>query len=224
MSAVFSRMSAHPLRNNWVVEMAGTPNPEFVSVDEYLAAEERALTRNEYIDGWVRAMAGAGVRHNLVTLNCVFHLQRLLRGQNCKPFLSDMKLRIRRDGGTRFYYPDLQVVCDSNPQTAVFQDAPVMVVEVLSSSTRQYDLDEKMQAYLQITTLACYLVLEQHQPVAIVLRRTAGGFLRECVDGVHARIELPFPGCTLSMSELYEGIEFTPTCVQEPEVEYETNA
>ncbi len=224
MSADFSRTSAHPLRDNRVVEMAGAPNPEFVSVDEYLSAEERALTRNEYIDGWVRAMADASIRHNLIKINALVHLAQLLKGQRCQPYDSDTKLRIRRDGGTRFYYPDLQVVCDSNPQTSVFQDSPVMVVEVLSPSTRHCDLDEKMQAYLQIPTLACYLVLEQHQPVAIVLRRTAGGFLRECVDGIQARIELPFLGCTLSMSELYEGIEFTPTCVQEPEVEYETNA
>lgn len=203
--------------------MSSAPAPEFVSVDEYLAAEDRSLTKSEYVDGWMRAMTGATIRHNLVKRNCLIQLARKLRGKPCQPFDSDTKLRIRNTAGTRFYYPDLQVVCDSNPQTEAYQDAAVLVIEVLSPSTRLYDFDEKMQAYLQMATLECYIVLEQHQPLAIVLRRKKAGFLRENIEGTQGNIELPFLGCSLAMSEVYEGIEFTPTCVQEPEVEYETN-
>lgn len=203
--------------------MSSAELPQFVSVDDYLASEELAQTKHEYIDGWVRAMTGATVRHNLVKGNCYFHLKGLLRGHRCRPFDSDMKLRIRQDVGMRYYYPDVQVVCESNPQTAVYQDSPVMIVEVLSPSTRQYDLDEKMQSYLQIPSLECYLVLEQHQPQAIVMRRIKGGFLRECVEGMQANIELPFIQCSLNLSDIYEGVEFTPFCVQEAEAEYETN-
>ena len=46
------------------------------------------------------------------------------------------------------HYPDVQVVCESNASTAQFQDQPVLINEVLSPSTRRYDLDEKMTAYL----------------------------------------------------------------------------
>jgi Uma2 family endonuclease len=205
------------------MKMSSAEVPEFVSVDEYLAAEERAMTKSEYIDGWVRAMSGASVRHNIVKGNCLIQLGRRLNGQTCRPFDSDMRLLIRSNASTRFYYPDLQVVCESTPQTANYQDSPVLIIEVLSPSTRRYDLDEKMQAYLQLPTLKCYIVLEQHQPLAIVMRRTTGGFLRECVEGTQKNIDLPFLGCSLAMADIYEGIEFTPTCVQESEVEYETN-
>jgi Uma2 family endonuclease len=204
--------------------MSSAEVPEFVTVDDYLAFEERAVTRNEYVNGWVRAMSGATVRHNRIKVNCLFHLRRLLSGQPCLLFDSDMKLRIRRNEYTRFYYPDLQVVCESTPQTAVFQDSPTLIIEVLSPSTRQYDLDEKMEAYLQIPSLQCYIVLEQHQPSAIVMRRTDDGFLRECVESIQANIHLPFFRCSLAMADTYEGIEFTPTCVQESEIEYQTNA
>jgi Uma2 family endonuclease len=204
--------------------MSSAEVPKFVTVDDYLALEERAETRNEYIDGWVRAMSGATVRHNRIKVNCTICLGMLLHGQPCHPFDSDMKLRIRRNESTRFYYLDLQVVCESTPQTAVFQESPTLILEVLSPSTRQYDLDEKMHAYLQIPSLQCYIVLEQHQPSAIVMRRTAEGFLRECVEGVQANINLPFFRCSLAMADLYEGIEFTPTCVQESEIEYQTSA
>ncbi len=117
----------------------------------------------------------------------------------------------------RFYYPDAQVVCDSNELSSVFQDKPVLIVEVLSPSTRRYDLDEKMTAYLTIPSLQCYLLLEQHQPIAIVMRRTKSGFLREDIQDINASIDLPTLGISLAMRDIYDGIEFTDECVQEPE-------
>lgn len=203
--------------------MSSAEVPEFVTVDEYLAAEATSLSKSEYVDGWVRAMTGACVRHNQVKANCMIHLGRSLSGRRCRPFDSDMKLRIRRLGTTRFYYPDLQVVCDSNPPTSVYQDSPVLIIEVLSPSTRRYDLDEKMNAYLQIPSLQCYIVLEQHQPIAIVMRRSEGGFLRQVIEGGEEALPLPFLGFELAMRDLYDGIEFTPTCVQEDEPVYEVS-
>jgi Uma2 family endonuclease len=97
----------------------------------------------------------------------------------------------------------------------------VLIIEVLSPSTRRYDLDEKMTAYLTIPSLECYIALEQHQPIAIVMRRSNGGFLRELVEGIEQTIDLPFLGCSLPMRDIYEGIEFTAECVQEPDPEYE---
>ena len=98
----------------------------------------------------------------------------------------------------------------------------VSVEDYLASpSTRQYDLDEKLAAYLEIPSLEYYIILEQHTPIAIVMRRTEKGFLRENYDDIEASILLPFLGCSLPLRDIYEGIEFTPTCVQEPVSEYE---
>jgi Uma2 family endonuclease len=135
-----------------------------------------------------------------------------------------MKLRIDREGTKRFYYPDVQVVCQPNAPSSVFQDQPVLIIEVLSPSTRRYDLDEKMTAYLTIPSLECYIALEQHQPIAIVLRRANGGFLRQTIEGIDETVDLPFLGSSLPMREIYEGIEFTAECVQEPDPEFELTA
>ena len=201
--------------------MSSAEKPIYHSVEEYLAIEEQAQSKSEYVDGWIRAMTGATNRHNYVKVNCLVHLANQLRGQPCRPFDSDTKVRIDRDGIRRFYYPDVQVVCQSNDPLSVFQDHPVLIIEVLSPSTRRYDLDEKMAAYLNIPSLECYIALEQHQPIAIVMRRSAGGFLRQTVQGIEATIDLPFLGCALPMQEIYNGIEFTAECVQEPDPEYE---
>ena len=55
------------------------------------------------------------------------------------------------------------------------------------------------------------------------MRRTSGGFLRQSLEGTEATIDLLFLSCTLPLSESYDGIEFTPECVQEPELEYEVS-
>ncbi len=154
--------------------MSTAERPNFVTEDDYLASEELAITKSEYIDGWIRAMAGATNRHNRVKMNCLLNLGVGLKNKSCQPWDSDTKVRIRGFGYTRFYYPDAQVVCESNAPTDVFQDKPVVIIEVLSPSTRAYDLDEKLNAYLRIASLQCYVILEKHTPLAIVMRLYAG--------------------------------------------------
>ena len=201
--------------------MSAAKDPIFVSVDDYLQAEELATIRHEYIEGWVRAMTGATNRHNRVKLNAIMHLAVSLKGRPCFPCDSDTKVRIRRHGSTKFYYPDAQVVCESNAPTDVFQDKPVVIIEVLSPSTRATDLDEKLNAYLTIESLDFYIILEQHQPLAIVIRRTDAGFIRQVYEGTDAVIELPVIGCELPLFEVYASVAFTTDCVNEPDVEYE---
>jgi hypothetical protein len=78
-------------------------------------------------------------------------------------------------------------------------------------------LDEKLTAYTQIPTLQYYLILEQHQPIAILLRRNGSLFERLQLEGIETVIDLPMIGVSLSMRDIYERIEFTATCVQEPD-------
>ena len=96
-----------------------------------------------------------------------------------------------------------------------------MIIEILSASTRRYDLDEKLFAYTQIASLDYYIVLEQHQPIAIVLRRIDGRFARELVKGIDAIIELPSLSCKLALRDIYDGVTFTSSNVQEAELLYE---
>ena len=153
-------------------------------------------------------MSGGKTRHNLVASNALICLGAQLRNRSCRAFNSDMKIRIRLPGHTRFYYPDASVVCRLNPQDELYQDAPVLVLEVLSDSTRRLDLGEKMEAYLTIASLDLYLVVEPTAPTVIVFRRTESGFSRELWQGLDAVIPIPELELTLPLSELYEGVEF----------------
>jgi Uma2 family endonuclease len=108
-----------------------------ISVTDYLEGENLASTKHESVDGVVYAMAGATVTHNRIATNATGALYSQLRGQRCQAFNSDMKVRIRQSHSTRFYYPDLSVVCQPNLGDQTFQDNPVVIVEVISESTRR---------------------------------------------------------------------------------------
>ncbi|MFN6300753.1 MAG: Uma2 family endonuclease [Planctomycetota bacterium] len=201
--------------------MSSADKPELFSVEDYLAKEEVSRFKSEYIDGWIRAMTGASARHNCIAQNCFLSLGNTLKGKTCKPYIFETKVRIIRDSKRRFYYPDVQVVCDSNDSLSVFQDRPVLIIEVLSPSTRANDLHEKLEAYQSILSLECYIVLEQHQPIAYLWQRSIRGWTKETIQGIDTTIDLPFLNCKLALRDIYEDIEFTDTCVQEPDPEYE---
>ncbi len=186
-----------------------------ITVDDYLAGEQHARHKHEYVEGVVYAMVGATNAHNLIATNATILLGSQLRGKPCRVFNSDTKVRLRRDRGTRFYYPDAMVVCLLNPQTDNFQDFPVVIVEVISQTTRRADENEKREAYLNIDSLNVYMMIEQTHCSVLVYRRTDQGFVREVYCEMSDVVELPEIGCLLRLSELYETVEFTPEPTEE---------
>ena len=81
------------------------PQPN-ISVEDYLAGEQHAEVRHEYIHGQVYAMTGASDRHGLIVNAMAFALTAAARRKGCQLFSSDMKLRLELGGKTIFYYPD----------------------------------------------------------------------------------------------------------------------
>jgi Uma2 family endonuclease len=126
----------------------------------------------------------------------------------CQPFGSDMKIRLLMPDGVRFYYPDVSIVCTPISPDDVFTDSPKVVIEVTSESTRRIDIGEKRDAYLTIPSLSTYIIFEQDKRAAIFFRRTDSGFSREAVVDSSASVPLPEIECELSLSDVYERVEF----------------
>lgn len=181
---------------------------DWISVEDYLAGELVSEIKHEYLGGVVHAMAGGTVRHQQVAGNVFLSLGSQLRGKTCRPFNSDMKVRVELPNQTRFYYPDLQVVCESSDDEETYQDKPVVVVEVLSESTRRVDLGEKREAYLAIPTLKLLLLVDPGKVwVQVDRRRASGGFGLELYRESEEVIAMPEIDCELSVAEIYERIE-----------------
>ena len=190
--------------------MSTAPNLDLVSVEQYLACERAATAKHEYLGGVVYAMSGGSIRHNQIATNVLVALGGQLRGQRRRAFNSDMKVRIRLPNHVRFYYPDVSVVCRSNPPDEVFQDDPVLVVEVISNSTRRADEGEKRDAYLSIPSLTAYWMIHQDSARVVAFRRTEQGFTRELYQGLETVLPLEEIGVSLALSDVYDGIELGP--------------
>ena len=130
-----------------------------VSIQEYLEDEPTGDIRHEYIAGQVYAMAGAGEKHNRISLNIAFHLRAATRGKSCGVFINDMKVRVEHHDS--FYYPDVLVTCDPQDTQPFYKKFPCLIVEVLSPSTETIDRREKWVAYRTLPSLHHYLLVSQ---------------------------------------------------------------
>ena len=182
-----------------------------MTLDDYRAGERIAMTEHEVGNGVVYAMAGATNAHNLIATNAIGSLHAQLRGKRCRVFNSDTKLRVQYGRTTRFYYADASVICEPNSLAESFQEAPVVVIDVVSESTRRVDELEKRDAYLTIDSLRVYILLEQGSANANVYRRGGDtGFEHEHYEGLEAVIPLPEIECDLRLSDLYQDVTFPP--------------
>jgi len=130
---------------------------DVISEQEYLAGELKSQVKHELINGDVYAMAGASTNHNRIVANIIRELGNHLKGTPCEPFASDMKTKV----GHNFFYPDVMVVCDHQENDFGVTDSPVIIVEVLSKSTRKIDQTLKRSAYQSLGSLQEYVVIEQ---------------------------------------------------------------
>jgi Uma2 family endonuclease len=133
-----------------------------VTPEEYLERERAAEYKSEYRDGEIVAMSGARYRHALVVSNLSVALALRVRSKGCSVLTTDLRLAIR--AANLITYPDVLVIC-GKPEFAYDRDDvvvnPVILIEVLSKSTRKYDRGEKFAAYRTIPSLREYLAVEQ---------------------------------------------------------------
>lgn len=184
----------------------------FLLPDEYLAGEDSADVRHEYVAGEVYAMAGAGEQHNRIALNTAFQLRSRARGGGCGVFMSDMKLRVR--AGERFYYPDVMLVCDATDDHTHYKDRPCLIAEVLSPATEATDRREKWLAYKAIPSLHYYLMIAaDRQSVEYYQRDEAGEWQGAVLDGeqtlqVSCRGEGVIFQAELCLGDIYEDVRW----------------
>ncbi len=198
--------------------MAANPQPQYWTVEEYLAMERNSEIKHEFIDGEILAMAGASENHNLISLNIASSLLVQLRGTSCRTYPSDMRVRVLR---WRYVYPDVSVVCET-PQFSEDRPPsllnPLLVVEVLSETTSQRDRGIKAMYYRMTESIQAYLLVSQDSPhIEQYVRQDDGSWRFTEVISREDSMYLPTIDCTLSMAEVYERVEFPEATDQESE-------
>jgi len=189
-----------------------------ITPEEYLAGELISKIKHEYLGGIVHAMAGARNVHNDISGNIFAAFHARLRGKKCRPYNSDTKVRLSMPSGQqRFYYPDVQVACELNSPDDTFQDKPVILVEVISPSTRRTDEVEKLAAYTTISTLDAYWIVESKLRQVTVHQRSGKFFEKFVFQVASDLLHIPSMKLEISLAEVYENVIFPPLSDYEQE-------
>ncbi len=139
------------------------PEREYVSPEAYFELERHAENKNEYFNGEIFAMTGASFNHNLIAVNVSSALHGALQNSPCHVLASDMKIQV--DKARHYVYPDVSIVCDT-PEFSWERDDvitnPIVLFEILSNSTKDYDRGSKFMAYRNIISLKDYILVDQY--------------------------------------------------------------
>lgn len=180
-----------------------------MSPEEYLEGEELSDIKHEYIDGEVYAMAGAEDAHVTIAGNMHYALKTHLSGSGCRLYASDMRVRINEDNA--YFYPDVMVTCDADDRKRKkMKHSPVLVVEVLSSSTEAYDRGKKFAVYRELESLREYVLINpQHYQMDIFRLNDQGRWELFSLSGEDAMVEFSSVGLQCPLVDIYEDVDFT---------------
>lgn len=175
------------------------------SYSEYVRVAELSNVKLEYYDGEIFAMAGGTPEHAMLAME----LGAMIRHQlpsSCRIMSSDARILLPTGLAT---YPDLSVVCGElmrAPEDRLSLTNPVLLVEVLSPSTEDYDRGEKLRHYQELPSLeAVLLVAHDRRCVTAVVRDRGRWTVTDHVEG--DVIELARPALVLPVRDIYRPLD-----------------
>ena len=177
---------------------------------EYLQYEKDSPTKHEFYQGQIYAMAGTSTDHNRIAGQVFVALDSQLDGKPCEPFIGDQRIKI--EATTLQTYPDVFVACppfsyDTGDKHTML-DA-VVIIEVLSPSTANYDRNEKFDNYKRLTSLRHYVLIEQKQmKVTHHFLDADDKWQSETLEAPEDVVELRAIQCQLVLRQIYKRINF----------------
>lgn len=180
------------------------------TASEYLALEEKAEFKSEFINGEIIPMAGASANHNKIALNFCRLLPLIIGDQMYEIFMSDMRLWMPEYN--RYTYPDVMVVAGE----PVFVDQkqmevtnPCLIVEILSNSTQTYDHDSKFRQYRSIPSFQEYMLVYQNgYEVDHYIKESEDRWILMTHKGEESVIKLTSMQLEIRLRDLYKLVQF----------------
>lgn len=189
-------------------EPAVAYSKQHYTIAEYLEIEKAATDKHEYYKGEIFAMSGGKLAHNNICGNLYASLWNKLKGKPCKPYNSDTRVHIEKN--TLFTYPDISVVCGdvvtlNNDDFNVLN--PIILFEVLSQSTRNYDRGDKFWLYRDIPTLKEYILVDSDRMnVGAYHINDDGDWVLKEYRVLSDVLKLPAIDTSLTLADIYEGV------------------
>jgi Uma2 family endonuclease len=178
----------------------------FFDEEDYLEREEMSPFKSEYYRGEIFAMAGGTPRHAEITATLI-QLLRNKKKRSCTVYSSDVRIHVQSN--TLYTYPDAAVVCGKPEIRKNALCNPILIVEVLSPSTRNYDRNEKRLLYAELPSLVEYVVVEQDEQRVDCWRKDSSDVWQffQMPEGATS-VEIVSLDCRLHLAEIYETPNF----------------
>jgi Uma2 family endonuclease len=187
-----------------------SPN-ETYTPEQYLDLEVESDIRNEYRDGIIVPMTGGTPEHNKIASALNALLWFSVREQPYSVFVTDQRLWI--PAVNLYTYPDVMVIADPVELKPGRKDTvtnPLLLAEILSESTKNYDRGEKFEAYRTIATFQEYLLIDQKRPyVEHSVKQAEDQWLMTEYRSLNDRIQLISVPAELNLKDLYAGVMAT---------------
>lgn len=199
--------------DNPLMEIRPEDGPKLYTLGEYLLKEERSRVRHEYFNGIIRKKSLASGSQNIITANvaCAIKLGVKAVSKTYRVF-SNHQIVYLPDINWGLYPTALLVVCEAPEyydDEQLLLTNPLLIVEVLSKSTRKYDSDNKFSYYKTLPSFQEYVLIEQNECRAETWYREGPDLWRNTIVAApDGRLPMRSVGCELLLADVYEHIEF----------------
>ncbi|NJL63775.1 MAG: Uma2 family endonuclease [Methylacidiphilales bacterium] len=182
----------------------------YYSPEEYLELEEQSEFRNEYIYGEIRLMPGGTTNHNKIAGNFYKKFPDAIEGQNYDIYINDVKLWIAKY--SIYTYPDV-IVIKGEPEYygsgKTIVTNPLVIVEVLSNSTKNYDKSEKFKYYRAIPSFQEYILIDQYSfAVEQYVKQREGQWIFQEYEGENSILKLDSVNLEMTFNDIYARVNF----------------
>ncbi len=176
--------------------------------EEYLELEKNSELKHEFYYGEIFSMAGTTKKHNQIGLNITFSLKNKLKktNENCNVYFETLKVEIDKKG--HYTYPDVVISCQENEDDNLTIKQPILIIEVLSNSTREYDSGQKFTFYKQIPSLKHYILVEQDFCLITSYTKDNKFWYHQAYTKLNDIIKLEHLKINISIKDIYENIVF----------------
>jgi Uma2 family endonuclease len=184
--------------------------PRCYTLAEYLQREARSTALHEYYNGTIAKLPMAKGPHNIITMNVAAALKNALKAAEKKYVVLGGQQLVYLPELNYGLYPDVLVVMEAPEywdKNQVLLTNPVLIVEVLSKSTRKYDKNEKFAEYKTLTSFAEYMLIEPEKCSITTHFREAPQLWRDAFfKEIASNVPLKSLEIDIAIADIYENV------------------
>ncbi|MBC5801556.1 MAG: Uma2 family endonuclease [Candidatus Eremiobacteraeota bacterium] len=182
-------------------------DPAPMTMREFLRFVDEHEGRFELVNGHPLAFAHPTKRHNRIVNALHARIYAHVTPHGCDSYASDILVAAGLNGRS----PDIVVTCDERDQVdaAGDEDArivryPKLIIEVLSETTAETDLGDKLAEYQQLASLEEYALLDSRRRWGRLYRRDPAGHFVFDADLVSGTLTLASIDLQVDLAQVYD--------------------